>query len=157
MASRKSSATSARGGTARARDAALGAEPRPLGTRLTPVLLVDAIEPVLPFWESVGFHRTVEVPGTDGLGFAILANDTTQIMYQTWSWLRLDLPGVGRRAAQQDKGFVFVEVRDIDAIEQALAGHDRFLPRRETFYGATEVGFRCPGGHYITFAQFKRR
>jgi hypothetical protein len=141
----------------RVRDAIIAVEPRPLGTRLTPILLVDAIEPVLPFWESVGFHRIVEVPGTDGLGFAILGNDTTQIMYETWSWLRQDQPAVARRAVQQDKGFVFVEVRDIDAIEQALSGHDRFLQRRVAFYGATEVGFRCPGGHYVTFAQFKHR
>ena len=39
-------------------------------------------------------------------------------------------------------------------VEQALAGRELAFPRRTTFYGATEVGYREPGGHYVTFAQF---
>ncbi len=158
MARSRPSATATRGaGAPRPRDFAAAADARPLGTRLTPILLVDAIEPVIPFWERVGFHPIVEVQGTDGMGFAILANDTAQVMYESWSWLRADQPALARRAANPDKSFVFVEVRDLDAIESALAGQDLFLTRRETFYGATEVGYRCPGGHYVTFAQFKNR
>ena len=40
------------------------------------------------------------------------------------------------------------------AIERALAAFPVLLPRRTTFYGATEVGYREPGGHAVTFAQF---
>ena len=35
-----------------------------------------------------------------------------------------------------------------------LEGHEIFLEKRETFYGATEIGFREPGGHYVVVAQF---
>ncbi len=33
--------------------------------RVTPVLIVDAIEPVLPFWARLGVAKTVEVPDGD--------------------------------------------------------------------------------------------
>ena len=42
-------------------------------------------------------------------------------------------------------------------VESTVGVGSRFtllLPRRTTFYGATEVGYREPGGHVVTFAQF---
>ena len=52
--------------------------------RLTPVLMVEAIEPCLPFWvDRLGFSKTVEVPHGDRLGFAILVRDGVELMYQT--------------------------------------------------------------------------
>lgn len=135
-------------GTARTR--------RPLVSRLTPVLYVEAIEPVLPFWEALGFRRTVEVPAGERLGFVILANDAVEVMYETWAWLAEDMPTLATRAPRDQKGSLFVEVRDIAAIEAALPRSERFLERRETFYGAIEIGLREPGGHLVTFAQFKR-
>lgn len=129
---------------------------RPLVSRLTPVLYVDAIEPVLPFWEALGFRRTVEVAAGERLGFVILANDAVEVMYETWAWLAEDMPALAARAARNHKTFLFVEVRDIAAIEAALPQGERFLERRETFYGAIEIGLREPGGHLVTFAQFKR-
>ena len=129
---------------------------RPLVSRLTPVLYVEAIEPVLPFWEALGFRRTVEVAAGDRLGFVILANDAVEVMYETWAWLATDMPALAARAARHEKTFLFVEVRDIAAIEAALPHGERFLERRETFYGAIEIGLREPGGHLVTFAQFKR-
>jgi hypothetical protein len=57
-------------------------------------------------------------------------------------------------AARQGPSFLFVEVPDIDAIAAALDGENIVMPRRKTFYGATEIGYHEPGGHYVTFAQF---
>jgi len=37
-----------------------------------------------------------------------------------------------------------------------LKGFEIVMPRRETFYGSTEIGYREPGGHFVTFAQMKR-
>ena len=37
--------------------------------RITPILIVDEIEPCIPFWEAVGFDRGAEVPHGDKLGF----------------------------------------------------------------------------------------
>lgn len=122
----------------------------------TPVLIVDAIEPSLPFWqERLGFARTAEVPDGDRLGFVILAGGTVEIMYQTAALLRKD-SSAHAMALDNGKSFLFVEVDDVDALAMALKGFEVVMPRRETFYGSTEIGYREPGGHFVTFAQFRR-
>ncbi|HZP65682.1 MAG TPA: VOC family protein [Rudaea sp.] len=128
----------------------------PTVKKSTPVLFVDTIEPSLPFWqERLGFARTVEVPGGDRLAFAILASGTVEIMYQTVASLKQDSAAHAVHF-HGDKTFLFVEVDDIDALAGALDGFEIVMPRRETFYGSVEIGYREPGGHYVTFAQFKR-
>ena len=122
----------------------------------TPVLIVDAIEPCLPFWqERLGLERPVEVPDGDRLGFVILTNGAVEIMYQTSALLAKDSGAYGS-AFNNDKTLLFVEVADIDAVASALQGFEIVMPRRETFYGSTEIGYREPGGHFVTFAQMKR-
>ena len=122
----------------------------------TPVLIVDAIEPSLPFWqERLGLERPVEVPDGDRLGFVILTNGAIEIMYQTSALLARDSAAY-RAAFNKDKTFLFVEVADIDALASALQGFEIVMPRRETFYGSTEIGYREPGGHFVTFAQMQR-
>lgn len=121
----------------------------------TPVLFVASIEPCLPFWEQrLGFARRVEVPDGDRLGFAILSNGTVEVMYQSIAMLEKDSAA---HAAQfdGDKTFLFVDVDDIAALAAALDGFEIVMPRRETFYGSIEIGYREPGGHFVTFAQFK--
>lgn len=126
---------------------------KPSLRKITAVLPVAAIEPSLPFWEAVGLTRTVEVPHGDALGFVILAGRELEVMLQTHASIADDMPSLAE-AARQGPTFLFIEVDDIDAIERALAGRELAFPRRTTFYGATEVGYREPGGHYVTFAQF---
>ena len=122
----------------------------------TPVLIVDEIEKSLPFWQKhLGFERTVEVPDCGKVGFAILVNGSVEIMYQTAALLRRD-SAAHTASFHNDKTFLFVEVDDIDAVAAALDGFEIIMPRRDTFYGSTEIGYREPGGHYVTFAQFKR-
>jgi uncharacterized glyoxalase superfamily protein PhnB len=122
----------------------------------TPVLFVDAIEASLPFWqERLGFKRTVEVPDGEKLGFAILTNGSAEVMYQTVAMLKQDSAAHSVQF-NGDKTFLFVEVDDIGALAKALDGFEIVMPRRETFYGSTEIGYREPGGHFVTFAQFKR-
>ena len=141
-----------------ARKPAAVAQPVPalLANKCTPVAFVQEIEPVLPFWSKVGFFPAVSVPHGDKAGFVILSNGSVELMYQTWGLLNEDMPALGARSVQPDKVFLFVEVPDIDAIVSALSGEPVFLPRRETFYNSTEVGYNDPQGHFVTFAQFKR-
>ena len=98
----------------------------------------------------------MSVPHGDKAGFVILSNGSVELMYQTWGLLGEDMPSLGARSVQPDKVFLFVEVPDIAAIVSALSGEPVFLPRRETFYNSTEVGYNDPQGHFVTFAQFKR-
>ncbi len=126
---------------------------KPLLRKATPVLPVASIEDCLPFWEAIGFGRTVEVPHGDALGFAILSGHGIELMLQSLASVAADVPAFADDAARACT-FLFVEVADLDDVERALQGHPVVLPRRQTFYGATEVGYREPGGHLVTFAQF---
>ena len=122
----------------------------------TPVLFVDSIEASLPFWqERLGFERTVEVPDGERIGFAILTNGVVELMYETKAMLLKD-SAAHAVAFDDDKTYLFVEVNDIDATASALNGFEIVMPRRETFYGSVEIGYREPGGHFVTFAQMKR-
>lgn len=119
--------------------------------KLSPVLIVDAIEPCLPFWtDRLGFTRTVEVPEGERLGFVILVSDGIEVMYQSRESVRKDLPSL---AATPPGATLYIEVSDIAAVERALKGIEPVVPRRRTFYGAEEIGVREPGGNVVIFAQ----
>jgi uncharacterized glyoxalase superfamily protein PhnB len=123
--------------------------------RLTPVLMVDAIEPVLDFWvKQLGFEKTTEVPHDDALGFVILQRDGIEIMYQTKASVASDIAPL---AASPMRGtFLFIEVDDLDDVEKRLKGVTPIVPRRTTFYGAEELIVREPAGNTVTFAQFAK-
>jgi len=122
----------------------------------TPVLFVEAIEPSLAFWqERLGFERPVEVPDGERIGFAILTHGTVEVMYQTVAMLQKD-SAAHAADFHNDKTFLFIEVDNLDAVALALHGFEIVMPKRETFYGSIEIGYREPGGHFVTFAQFKR-
>ena len=125
----------------------------PTMKKLTPILLVDAIEPMLPFWtERLGFQKTAEVPEGDHLGFVILAKDGIEVMYQTRASVDNDVPSL--RDMPSRGAMLFIEVESIDAVENALKGVEVVVPRRKTFYGADELFVREPGGNVVGFAQF---
>jgi uncharacterized glyoxalase superfamily protein PhnB len=122
--------------------------------RITPVLFVQAIEPVLPFWvDALGFVKAIEVPH-DGvtLGFVALQKDGTEVMYQTYASLGDDMPQVAE-AAKRGPTFLYIEVDNFDAVVAALKKHKVTMPERTAFYGMREIGIQDPAGHYITFAQ----
>lgn len=123
--------------------------------RLTPVLVVDAIEPVLPFWrDRLGFAVAAEVPHGDALGFVILQRDGVELMYQTRASIEADTPGtLPAGPIEADGTALFLEVADLEAIVAAVAGLDLVVPRRRTFYGTEEIGVREPGGRTVVFAQ----
>ena len=123
--------------------------------KLSPLLTVDAVEPCLSFWvERLGFAKTVEVPDGNSLGFAILAKDGVEIMYQSRASVEKDIPPLAKGASGALPAMgLFIEVSDIDAVERALAGIAHVIPRRRTFYGMEEIVVREPGGYVVVFAQ----
>ncbi len=117
--------------------------------RSTPVLMVEAIEPVLPFWERLGWTKVAEVPHGPHLGFVILVKDGAELMYQTVASVAEDVP----TANPPLRGtFLFMEVDDLDAVIAAVGDAPVVVPRRKTFYGMDEYGVREPGGNAVTFA-----
>jgi len=126
--------------------------------KITPVLIVDSIEPALPLWEAIGFTRVAEVPHDDALGFVILAGDGAEVMYQTRASVSADEPRVLEGPAIPGTASLFVEVESLDATVAKLPpGTDIFVARRTTPYGATETFVRDAAGNVIIFAQFARK
>lgn len=125
--------------------------------KITPVLVVPAIEPLLPLWEALGFARAAEVPHGDRLGFVILARENAELMLQTVDSVRADEPRVLEGSTGPGAASLFIEVDDLDAVIAKLPpGTDRFVERRTTPYGATETFIRDAAGNVVVFAQFSR-
>ncbi len=123
--------------------------------KVTPVLIVDRIEPLLPLWDALGFARAAEVPHGDVLGFVLLVSDGVEVMYQTFDSVRGDEAKVLEGARAFGASAVFIEVDDIEAVAaQIPSGTDMVVARRQTFYGSTETVIRDAAGNVITFAQF---
>ena len=120
----------------------------------TPILHVKNVEPSLKFWsERFGFHKTIEIPEGDHLGFVALENGQVEIMYQTYSGMQSDPANPLAKAVEQGPSFLFMEVPDIKAAEQALKGADIVQPIHDTFYGSKEIIVKEPGGHFVIFSQ----
>lgn len=119
--------------------------------KITAVLVVERIEPSLPFWtERLGFTKTIDVPDGDHLGFVILERDHAEVMLQTYESVEKDFGkkpelGVGSTA-------LFIEVPDFNDIRDRVAGAEVIAPERVTFYGMREIGIKEPGGHLLIFA-----
>jgi len=121
--------------------------------RITPVLLVREIEPLLPFWmDRLGFQKTIEVPEGNHLGFVTFQKGTTEVMYQTYSSVEKDAPK-GMAEAAKGPTYLYMEVDDLDAVLAATKDMKIVMPLRTAFYGMREFAIQDPGGHFITFAQ----
>jgi len=122
---------------------------------MTPVLVVDRVEPCLNFWvERFGFALENQVPGPDGqLVFASAKKDGLEVMYQTRASVVAEAPDTTRELDGHSV-VLFITVSDIDAVERAIAGAPMVKPRHQPFYGSTEISVREPGGNTVGFASF---
>jgi hypothetical protein len=119
--------------------------------RVTPILVVDSIEPVVTFWtERLCFTKTIEVPHGPHLGFVAFERGKEQVMLQTKASLLHDLPAIAKLGVSS---FLYVEVEAIDGAVRAMQGADLLVPLRTTPYGAREIFVRAPDGQIVGFAQ----
>jgi uncharacterized glyoxalase superfamily protein PhnB len=124
--------------------------------QLTPVLVVDEIEPCLGFWTGLGLAQVHQVPGPNGkLMFASLQKDHVEVMYQTRASVIEDHPAMAPELNGRSI-VLFLTVEDLDAVERAVAGAPVVKPRHKTFYGSEEIYVREPGGNTIGFARFSQ-
>ena len=120
--------------------------------KITPVLVVQEIEPCLPFWvERLRFRNVAEVPDGDRIGFVMLVLDGVEVMLQSVASVRKDEPafapdGVSRVAS------LFIEVDDFADMVARLEGYPITMPERTTFYGMREIGVFDPAGNIVIFA-----
>jgi hypothetical protein len=119
--------------------------------QMIPLLVVDAIEPLLPLWrDQLGYAVLAEVPHGEHLGFAMLARDDHQVMFQTRASLLDDCPEV---AALAPGLLLYTKVDSLDEAMHAMAGSERLIGPRTTFYGAREAFFKTASGHVVAFAE----
>lgn len=118
----------------------------------TPVLIVQQIDPCLPFWSKFGFSVIAQVPHHDMIGFAMLSDGKQMLMLQTFESANADVV----LAPAPGGAVVYLSVQDLSAVEAVLEPASIVLPRRVTNYGATEVWVREPGGNLVGFAQHQR-
>jgi len=121
--------------------------------RITPVLLVKEIEPVVPFWvDRLGFTKSIEVPDGNKIAFIAFQRGAGEVMYQTYASVEKDAP---KEVSGAGKGptYLYMEVDNIDAVLAAMKDVKIVMPMRTAFYGMKEFSVQDPGGHFITFAQ----
>lgn len=122
--------------------------------KMTPVLLVNEIEPILPFWiEGLGFTKAIEVPDGNKLAFVDLQKGSVEVMYQTYASVEKDAPPAMTAAARRGPTYLYLEVENLDAVLAAMKDLPKVMSERTAFYGMREFAVQDPGGHFITFAQ----
>ena len=118
--------------------------------KLTTLLVVDAIEPGIGTWQKLGYEVTVRVPDEGLLRFAILAGPAGELMLQTRSSLAEDMQAV---AEQKPSHLLYGDVDSLEAAETALSHARVIVPRRKTFYGATEIWWELESGVILGLAE----
>jgi uncharacterized glyoxalase superfamily protein PhnB len=122
--------------------------------RITPVLLVAEIEPLVSFWvDSLGFTKTIEVPHGNKLAFVAFQKGSAEVMYQTYASVEKDAPPAMSAMARKGPTYLYMEVDNLDAVLIAMKGAKTVMPERTAFYGMREFAVQDPAGHFITFAQ----
>ena len=122
--------------------------------RITTVLLVNEIEPVLPFWiDRLGFAKTIEVPDGNKLAFVAFQKGSVEVMYQTYASVEKDARPAMAAAARKGPTYLYLEADDLDAILAEMKDVQKVMPERTAFYGMREFAVQDPSGHFITFAQ----
>ena len=120
-------------------------------TKVTPVRIVDRMEPCLPFWcDALGYEKRAEVPHEGALGFVLLENAAGEVMLQTTASLAADLPAL---AARKPAVVLFVEVESLKAAVAATKGFEVLVRERTTFYGTREACVMDPAGTLVLFAE----
>ncbi|MGC1613766.1 MAG: VOC family protein, partial [Candidatus Acidiferrum sp.] len=130
-------------------------EKKPMNVKkITPVLLVNEIEPILPFWiDCLGFAKTIEVPDGNKLGFVAFQKGSVEVMYQTYESVEKDAPPAMAAAARKGPTYLYLEVDDLDPVLAAMKDVPKVMPEHTAFYGMREFAVQDPSGHFITFAQ----
>lgn len=122
--------------------------------RITPVLLVREIEPLIPFWvDGLGFEKTIAVPDGEKLAFVIFQRGSVEVMYQTYASVEKDAPPSMGAEARKGPTYLYLEVDNLDAVLAAMKQARVVMPVRTAFYGMKEFAVQDPGGHFVTFAQ----
>ena len=118
-----------------------------------PTMIVDKVEPTMNFMiDRLGFAKAMDVPGEEGLSFAMMVNGNVEIHIQTRSSASKDCPYF-KNSTNPPSSFIYIDVEDVRSLYENLKNADVLVPIEKTFYGATHFFIREPGGHVFGFSQ----
>jgi hypothetical protein len=125
-------------------------------TKVTPIEVVDAIEPLLEFWEKrLGYQVAVRVPEAGAIDFAILDNNGHAVAFQTRKSILEDVPAMAPYI-QGPCVVQYIDVESLAPVLEALSGYTLLAGPRDTWYGAREIFLRDPAGYLVAFTEHKR-
>lgn len=116
---------------------------------ITPILVVDAIEPLLPSWKALGFAEAMRMDHGAHLGFVMLVREGHQVMVQSRASLAEDLPPIAEKNPQS---LLYLDVTDVDA-EVQKADRAPLVGPRTMPYGRREAWFEDGAGTFYALAQ----
>lgn len=126
--------------------------------KVTSILFVENIEPCVKFWvDRFGFQKIAEVPDGDKLAFVMLQKGNVELMYQSYASADKDVGTTISQVVRKGPTFLYVEVDNLEETISRVKGAEVVMPKRQTFYGSTEIGIKDPAGHYVTFAEFAQQ
>ena len=121
--------------------------------RVTPILPVESIEPVVAFWEALDFAPTNPNYVDGRLNFMAFSKDGYDVHYQSLAEIDQKSAAASGDLAGST-AMIYITVDDLDAIVERLGNAEVVIPRRQTPWGADEIYVREPGGHLIAFASY---
>jgi N-methylhydantoinase A/oxoprolinase/acetone carboxylase beta subunit len=121
-----------------------------LGIRLRPG--------VVSAFTGVPADRVPDESAQDGrLAFPILAAEGIEVMYQTVVSITGDtVASASDKTAfrtEPQQATLYIEVADLAQVESKLSSERLVMPKRKTFYGATELGYADPAGNIVIFSE----
>ena len=122
-------------------------------TKITPVRIVDRIEPCMPFWcDALGYRKAAELAHDGRLGFVMLEapDDGGEFMLQTRACLADDIAPAG---ALEPHTVLYVEVASLAAAREATRQAKVLVAERTTSYGMRESVVVDPAGTVVILAE----
>lgn len=124
--------------------------------RMTPVFLVDRVEPCLDFWvDRLGFDAGLRVVGEDGIEFVQLSRDDVRLVYRTRSSLGQSSPEALGAEAHLPWVILYLPVSNLDAVLPRLEGIEVVVPLRESDFGVREIYVREPSGRVVALVEHR--
>lgn len=121
----------------------------------TPIMIVESINPTLPFWiENLGFTKSAVFPEEGTPAFAMLTKGDKEVMFQTAESSTKEHP-ILKPYVSAGTIIQYIDVDSLDAVLSKIAKESILVPPKETFYGTREAVIKTPSGLLLIFAEKK--
>jgi uncharacterized glyoxalase superfamily protein PhnB len=118
--------------------------------KLSPVLLVEELEPAIEFYRDVLGFEVKMVMALEG--FAQLESGAVEVMLEGREAMAKDFPSLADAPAGGST-VLYIETEDVDALRRQVEGKTKVvIDLRDQPYGMREFVLRDPSGNLLTLA-----